>query len=147
LCKKDDFLNTALNARPPVPKYDEFYENNHENESDMRINLSYCASCKIMFDVGCVHSEEGCTSRVYNGHLISKWQDKKEACPAIYTGMPQFDSTDEWFERANDIFVIDMVCINAASNIGYCNQSGHPEYKNRSKCNIAAQYPKNPISA
>ena len=134
LCTTNDFLRSTK-----LQQYDEFYDEHCDDEWDNRIAFSYCASCKIMFDVGCVHAVNGCTSNVFNGHLISKWQDKTTM--EVYTGMPQFASTDEWFERATDVHVMDMVCINTASNIGYCKHSSYPEYADKTFCHLSKHYP------
>lgn len=140
LCESYDFLHSTS-----IPKYCDFFDDALSSETpDNRVDLSYCSSCRIMFEVGCTHSIRGCTSDAYNGHLISKWQDATTR--EIYTGMPQFDSTDEWFVRATDVHIMDMVCINTMSNIGYCRRAPYPQRKDSVGCFLSRTYPVEALS-
>jgi hypothetical protein len=50
--------------------------------------FTYCSNCKILFDIGCVHSENGCTSNIYYGSLIKNFYYNLKK----YDGMPLFES-------------------------------------------------------
>lgn len=95
-----------LNSQNDNEKYEFLYE--EEFDDDNRIKFSFCDKCKIMYLVGCTHSMEGCSDNVYNAHVIGKWMYKNEE----YTGMPQFNNIDEWFDKANDVQVLQLICIN-----------------------------------
>ena len=64
------------------PEYDidKFYN----NDSDLR-NILYCDNCRILFETGCIHAENGCTSSIFNGHLVGKWRDRLTY--QVYIGM------------------------------------------------------------
>jgi hypothetical protein len=102
-------------------KYNFLYINDY-SYGDMRLEYYYCNKCRIMFDIGCTHAENGCTSNTYNGHVISVWKDKTTGI--IYNGSVQFDSTEEWFEKANDIVVLEERCLNNGS---HCVKGSYPK--------------------
>ena len=71
-----------------------------ENEKE----YSFCKSCGIMFDpFGCPHEEEK-----YNAHLIKEYEYKGY----VYTGMPLFESIEEWKIECNNIKVLKWHCPN-----------------------------------
>jgi len=107
-CGQNDFLNDAIN-RYPYPKirmYDFLFEDEFEN--DMRNVYRYCSFCKIIFQLGCMHYNGGCTSNVYNCHFIKKWKHK--TTNIVYEGMPLFDNYEDWFNNVNDVVVLKMHC-------------------------------------
>ena len=113
-------------------KYDFLYDNDDNN--DIRLKYKYCNKCRIMFDIGCTHAKNGCTFDIYNGHVISVWKDKITGI--IYNGSVQFDSTDEWFEKANNIEVLAECCLN---NGLHCLKGFYPKLsysKYYSQCNL-----------
>ena len=59
-----------------------------------------------IYQFGCAHKSFGCTSDIYNGFFIKKWKDTKSGIE--YTGMPQFDDTEDWFNNANNVKVLEM---------------------------------------
>lgn len=102
-----------------------------ENDDYIIINdeiVEYCSNCKIITFVGCLHSENGCTSSVFNAHFISEWLDKKTE--EKFYGMPQFENLEECLEKINDIEIISFVCPNYGlhCNNGYYPKSKYPEY-------------------
>ena len=134
-CGTDDHFNSYVNNsenddekyydkinNEKHTKYDFLYKDEYEN--DMRRTYNFCANCKILFQIGCMHAEFGCTDGVYNGHLIKRWKDKKTNIE--YNGMPIFDSVDDWFNHVNDVEVIEKFC---SSNGARCNRG----YKIREK--------------
>ena len=96
-------------------------------DDDIR-NYIFCKKCRIIFEVGCTHAEEGCTDNDYNVHLIGKWQDLSDN--KIYIGMPQFDSVEEWKETAHLIKILEWICPNNGAHCtgGFYPKSSHPEY-------------------
>lgn len=81
----------------------------------------YCSSCRILFDEGCTHAENGCDSSIYNAHIIGKCEYKGET----YIGMPQFDSQEELIKVIRDIKVLEIVCPN--EGMGSCPNASYPE--------------------
>ena len=81
----------------------------------------YCSSCRILFDEGCTHGENGCDSSTYNAHIIGKWEYKGET----YVGMPQFDSQEELIKVIQDIKVLEVVCPN--EGMGSCLNACYPK--------------------
>jgi hypothetical protein len=79
------------------------------DKGDIRLSLSFCPSCKIMYKIGCLHNID---QNAYNGHLISKWIDL--TTNEEYCGMPQFQDENEWFEKANNIKILEFVCPNGS---------------------------------
>ncbi len=131
-CGKDDHFNTYVNNpknydekyydktnNEKHTKYDFLFEDEYENDMRRTHNHNFCANCKILFQIGCMHAEFGCTDGVYNGHLIKRWRDKNTNIE--YNGMPIFDSVDDWFNHANDVEVIEIFCSSdgARCNRGY----------------------------
>ena len=102
-CGKCDFLNYYCDNN----KYDFLY-NDDEYANDMRNSYIYCGSCKIIFELGCMHYSGGCTDNVYNSHFIKKWKNK--ITDENYEGMPQFDDAIDWFDNVNNIEVLEMYC-------------------------------------
>jgi hypothetical protein len=98
--------NNDLISKDDSEKYDFLFDDFHED--DLRYVLKYCSKCKILFDVGCVHSLQGCTSNVYNAHFVKRW--KNNVTNMVYDGMPQFEDTNDWFTNANNIEIIEMYC-------------------------------------
>ena len=94
-------------------------DKNDENE-DMLHEYLYCYKCRIIYNIGCTHAENGCTDDELNAHVISKWKYKGE----IYVGMPQFDSFDEYINEINNIEVLETVCLR---NEGACEKASHKE--------------------
>ena len=121
LCTKRDYASTLPYTWNDDMKY-----------NDMRIMYSYCSSCKIMFDYGCIHAICGCTDDVYNAHFIKQWKDLQTG--EIYTGMPQFDNNQDWYDNANNVQVLGLVCINTEGHIEYCQKAYHSKPPNHG-CN------------
>ena len=106
-------------SRETDPKYDidKFYD----DENDLR-NILYCNNCRILFEFGCIHAENGCSQSIFNGHLIRKWRDRLTY--QVYIGMPQFDSLDEWYNKVNNIEILEWACPN---NSWHCNKAAYPK--------------------
>lgn len=96
-------------------KYLEKYEKNIENES-----LNFCNNCKILYDVGCIHAVNGCSSDIYNGHVVRKWKYNEHD----YIGMPCFDDLDEYLAKINDIKIVELICPN---NGLHCSHGYYPK--------------------
>lgn len=74
----------------------------------MRYAYSYCNHCHIIFQLGCIHYNGGCTDNVYNCHFIKKWRHK--VTKIEYEGMPKFDDEKDWFNNVNNVEVLKMYC-------------------------------------
>lgn len=113
-CGESEYLMDILNDKyitntPLYNKLNDMYDQIENHDTDMRTKYKYCDHCGILFISGCYHYVGGCTSNIYCAHFIKQWRDKLTG--TVYTtGMPQFDNADDWFEHANDVEVIDMVC-------------------------------------
>lgn len=79
-----------------------------EFENDMRYLYAYCSHCNIIFKLGCLHYNGGCTSNVFNCHFIKKQKHKDTNIE--YEGMPKFDDKDYWFNNVNNMEVLKMYC-------------------------------------
>lgn len=134
-CNKYDFLHRIMNKLEDDNKYEKiFFDDNCDN--DLRCSWSYCDTCKIIFEVGCMHYNGGCTSNVYNAHFIKKWKMKDS--DIIFEGMPAFDNSDEWFDKANNIIILEKWCPHLGNKCkqGYSNNSicdAHVKLKNNIK--------------
>jgi len=118
LCTRGDFYNLCNEEEDK--KYFEKYVNDNDN---IYTQYNFCKFCKIIFKLGCIHAQEGCTESCYNAHLISKYKYKDET----YDGMPQFDSVDEWYNELNNIIILNWICIN---NSLKCNKASYPYSEN-----------------
>ena len=116
-CRSYDYLNVKLNFYMKIQNndnkltkiYNEYHDAPDEKPiKDLRIEWQFCDKCKIMYEDGCVHYDGGCASYVYNAHFISKWKYKNGT--EIFLGMPKFDDEDEWFDKANEIEILDKHC-------------------------------------
>lgn len=105
-------------------KYDILYDNLSEDDWH-----HYCENCKIVFQTGCTHVCNGCTSDVYNGHIIGKWKYGEE----IYVGMQLFDSVNDYLDNASNIEILKWVCPNNWK-IGACSAAHYSKYY--SLCNL-----------
>lgn len=128
-CGKFDFLNddTCIND---TSKYNFLFELEFD-ENDIRVNFMYCSSCKIIFELGCVHNNGGCEECVFNCHFIKKWKHK--ITNIEYEGMPQFDDENDWFNNVSNIEILQMHC---PHNNNYCNNSYYAETNN--KCELCS---------
>ena len=62
-----------------------------EDELDIDIDSYFCKKCGILFNLGCIHALNGCTSDIYHAELVHSYQ-----IDGIETiGMPVFDSLEE----------------------------------------------------
>lgn len=104
-CGEYDFLSNECNYKTNE-KYDFLYEDEYEN--DMRYIYKYCKYCKIIFELGCMHYNGGCTDNVFNCHFIKKWNHK--VSNIVYDGMPIFDDEKDWFENVNNVEILTMYC-------------------------------------
>jgi hypothetical protein len=95
----------------------------HDNLSNSNYH-HYCENCKIVFEIGCTHGCNGCTSDVYNGHIVGKWKYGKE----IYVGMPQFDCLNDYLDNISNIEILKWVCPNNGK-ISSCSASHYPKLK------------------
>lgn len=88
-------------------------------------DFDYCIKCNILFSLGCKREENGCSSSVYNAHLIGKWEYQD----TVYCGMPIFDNVEEYFEKVEEIKILEMVCPNNGHQEGgsYPKEK-YPEY-------------------
>ena len=103
------------------------------DDDDLR-NQAYCDKCRIIFDMGCDHAENGCSAGYSNGHMIGKWKYKTKE--EIYIGMPQFNDLADWYNHVNDIEILGWVCPN---NGIHCPKAGYPESRcpqYYSKCDL-----------
>lgn len=65
-----------------------------ENDDD-DYRIEYCEYCKIIFQLGDIHANNGCTSDVIHALLVTKY----EINDVIYDSMPKFES----FENMQDL--------------------------------------------
>ena len=105
-CGKYDYLNSSVNDVTTPTKYDFLSEDEYAN--DMRNLYSYCEHCKIIFKLGCMHYNGGCTDNTYNCHFIKRWKDKINNIE--YEGMPMFDDNEDWFNNVNNVEILQMYC-------------------------------------
>ena len=131
-CGRNDFLNTSVNYKENPKykenptKYDFLFED--EFQDDMRLIYKYCDFCKIIFKLGCIHYNGGCTSNVFNCHFIKKWKHKDTNIE--YEGMPLFDDDEDWFNNVNNVEILEMYC---PHNNNKCKK-GH---KNEGECRLS----------
>ena len=83
-------------------------------------DFAFCKKCCILFESGCVHAVNGCTSDRYNAHFIRKWKHNNE----IYVGMPQFDSIEEMYAEMPRIEILERICIHNGMN---CEKAAYPK--------------------
>jgi hypothetical protein len=120
----DKHINQRLEDYDKIEDNAEHFPNSHE--------YLYCYNCRIIYDYGCTHSEEGCTSSIYNGHVVGKWKYKDE----IYIGMPQFDTFEEYISEINNIEILEMVCLRSKGDCenAHYKSDKYPEYYH--KCEL-----------
>ncbi len=146
-CTEDDFVNTTYNSRSTSDMI-KYFENDTislisgDNDSIYE-KYKFCSSCKIIYDTGCIHAENGCTSSCYNGHFIGKYKYRDE----IYIGMPQFETVDEWYNELKNIEILEWICPN---NGIHCTKGAYPKikfpkyYRECSLCNTSDTIIPNP---
>ena len=117
LCGNNDlFYNIGYNSKKYneyFQKYKYFYQPDKEDIIG-HYELEYCDKCNIIYDIGCIRSCYGCTSDIYNGHLVKKWKYENN----VYYGMPIFDNVEEYLEKIKDIEILEMVCPNNGIQTG-----------------------------
>lgn len=108
----------------PLCENKNWYEPDKSSLDDF--DYYYCEHCRIIFNTGCKHAANGCTSDCYNGHLIGKWEYKG----ITYVGMPQFDSVDEFLNELPYINILEWICPNNGWHCdgGYYPKSKYPQY-------------------
>jgi hypothetical protein len=68
----------------------------------------YCNNCNIIYDICCIHKNNGCTESTYNTHLIGEWEYKGEK----YIGTPQFENINERNMNIKEIKILKWFCPN-----------------------------------
>ena len=63
-------------------------------------NIYFCDTCKILFQVGCVHAYNGYSNNIFYGKLIYEIMDKESF---IKRGMPIFESYDDMLKLINNV--------------------------------------------
>lgn len=142
LCGAYDYMHDTIDHSDSQEAKDleAVYDADHANNVgvDMRVINFFCGNCRVFFDTGCVHACNGCTDNCYNGHLVGEWR-YKSLSQVVYTGMPQFDSPNEWFECANDVEILKWVCPNRGMHCthGSYPKSSHPH--RYSQCDLVPE--------
>lgn len=108
----------------------------------------YCKECKILYDLGCTHAVNGCTSDFYYGKLVKGFKFNN----IEYNGCPIFNSHDEYIKYAK-LYELRWVCsCKSTCGIDNCTSSAYKqnEYKQneyiingcKNKChsNMANEY-------
>jgi hypothetical protein len=105
LCNNYDYMSSELNK----PNNERIYDFDVDVD-DMRHNneYPYCNNCNIIYRLGCIHSNHGCTDSIFNCHMIKKW--KLIYSDQIFEGMPIFDDSNDWYNNANNIIVLELWC-------------------------------------
>lgn len=136
-CKKTDFFQYTPSGGDyvtcPICGTEDMKSECEQNKKVYKKYFSsgkwlFCNFCKIIFDLGCRHACNGCTSDCFNGHLVFKWKNK--VTNEIFNGMPQFDSADEWIE--NNYEILEWCCPNNGlhCNKGSYSKEKYPQYYN-----------------
>jgi hypothetical protein len=115
-CTEYDFVNTC-----DEELFKKYFDRDNRGSSIYE-KYKFCSSCKIIYDIGCRHAENGCTSSCYNGHFIGKYKYRDE----IYIGMPQFETVDEWYNELKNIEILEWICPN---NGIHCTKGYYPKIK------------------
>jgi hypothetical protein len=89
------------------------------------LQMHYCPSCRILFNLGCTHAVNGCTDDVYNGHVICQWKLKGHS--HVYTGMPQFADIGEMISELHKVEILSWVCPNKGA---HCTCGAYPKESN-----------------
>lgn len=115
-CNEYAFLNSAQDD-----KYDFLFG----LDNDIRYDFHFCLKCGIIFKLGCIHANAGCTDDNYNVHFIQQWKNKLTG-EVFDNGMPYFANEDEWFENANNVIVLKLFCPHSNA---ICKKSIYPVKK------------------
>ena len=107
-------------SSPTEENYDTGDFIDDDNDLRNRLYYLYCDNCRVLFQTGCKHAENGCSASYFNGHMVGKWKYKG----VIYIGMPQFDDVHDWYNNVNDIEILEWVCPNKGV---HCDRAGYPE--------------------
>lgn len=57
------------------------------NDDECEFDLYFCSSCKILYDLGCRHSHNGCTDDIWNAMLMTEFTHQGKT----HKGMLVFD--------------------------------------------------------
>lgn len=74
----------------PICKCDTYWDSEIEDNLDV-LDIAYCDTCKIPFQKGCTHGDNGCTCDVYHAMFITKFTFDG----VTYTGMPKFETRED----------------------------------------------------
>ena len=101
--------------------FDDYYEQLHDG-------FDFCDRCKILYDIGCKHAANGCTSDIFNGHYVSKW--RYIPSNEVNVGMPQFDNTADFENEIMNIEVLEWSCPNNGIHCtkGSYSKDKYPQY-------------------
>lgn len=89
--------------------------------------IKYCSTCKIIFDIGEVHDENGCTDNIYNSLLINGFTFDEQ-----YEGMPTFKSYEEFCNLFSK-YEFDWICTSNGSHHS-CTDASYPKTKTECDC-------------
>jgi hypothetical protein len=99
---------------------------------DIRCVYTFCKYCNIIYELGCMHGENGCCFAIRNAHFIKKYEYEGD----VYEGMPQFENEEEWLREAPKIKVLEQICPNKrliCPKASYPIET-HPQYYR--ECNL-----------
>lgn len=93
---------------------------------------TYCDKCKIFFDTGCKHAENGCTDSTF----FAKFIESFEYNGIIYDGMPLIESIKDYAKLYKN-FTFNWICTHPSNPINcMCLNASYKDTKYYSKCTI-----------
>ena len=97
----------------------------YEDIDDGDDEYHYCGKCNIAYDVSSVHAENGCTSGIYFGKLITNFEYNNQN----YEGMPVFQSYRDFMKLKKHIsFHKQMVVKKIACKNAFYPIDKYPQY-------------------
>lgn len=137
LCGEGDFENRTIaqnQATDPTTWTKEQHladQISRRSSSQGLAGLWYCEGCRIPFGNACCHGRHSRLDGVGNAHLIGRWKYQGEE----HVGLPQFDSVEEWCQKADQVEVLEWRCPNQGR---CCSRSEIPVSYN---CRVGQGHP------
>ena len=83
-------------------------------------NANYCINCRILYNEGCIHAENGCSDDIYHAQLVYSYQCNSQK----YEGMPVFESAEHCCAVLPNL-KLNWFC--TCNNNQYdCEEAGYP---------------------
>lgn len=86
---------------------DLIYPDDSDDDSDEKLQGTFCKHCQLVFDFGCIHSEIGCTDDIYYAEMVTSYSYNGET----FIGTPKIETKKEFQELCQKGYTFNFTCM------------------------------------